>query len=464
MHMARSDNPRDTRFPVRWRVVLMLAGFSFVSYTQRVNISVAARFMTSDLRLTQIQLGEIFSSFLIGYSLFQIPAGILGDRLGPKKVLGFAALFWAVATFLTGFLPGRTPLLHGLGVFAILWILRFILGIAEAGTYPVAACAVSHWIPTSERALANSVVQVGLSLGSAITPPIIAWLVLQVGWRMSFYMSALAPCLLAALWISKMTDNPLDNREIRKTEVDKIVAGGALCGRKSSHSTAWARLLTNRNILLLSFSYCCVGYMGYIFIFWLYTYLVDVRQFTLLSGGAGSSLPFIVALGFTPVGGYACDRLSVRIGKRRARRIIAAGGLMGAALFLLAGARAPSPYIALSALSLCFGFMEFTEGTFWSTTIDVAGQDAGAACGVLNTLCNLGGVVSTALVPILVNRFGWLIALETGSIVALTGAALWCGIDDEVIQAHPEPAHRIDSRSQLTDKRSRKILYPLNRL
>lgn len=432
VYVTIEESSKDSLLSARWKVVLMLAGFSLVSYIQRVNISVAAKFMMPELGLTQVQVGEIFSSFLVGYSLFQIPAGVLGDRLGPKRVLGLAACTWAVATFLTGFLPGRISFIHGSGALLTLLPLRFVLGVGEAATYPVAARAVANWIPTSERALANSVVETGLSLGSAVTPPVIAWLILQLGWRNSFYFCALIPCILAASWLQTAADSPYESPNISKRELDKLVGGGALCGRKPFGSTPWGGLLRNRNILLISLSYACVGYTAYIFIFWLYTYLVDVRKFTLLLGGIFTSLPFILATLLTPLGGFVCDRLSTRIGKRRARRTIAIGGLTVAAVLLLAGARAPGPYGAITALSLCFGFTEFTEGVFWSTTIDAAGQYAGAACGVLNTLCNLGGIMSTALVPVLVNRFGWLIALETGSVAALLGAALWFAIDDQV--------------------------------
>jgi ACS family glucarate transporter-like MFS transporter len=430
--MEKGSN--DSALRARWRVVLMLAGFSLVSYIQRVNISVAAKFMMPELGLTQVQVGAIFSSFLVGYSLFQIPVGVLGDRLGPKRVLALAACSWAVVTFLTGFLPGRIFVMRGSGALLTLLALRFILGVGEAGTYPVAACAVANWVPTSERALANSVVETGLSLGSAVTPPLMAWLILQVGWRNSFYFSALIPCVLVAWWLRTMTDSPFNCPNIRKRDLDKLVSGGALCGRKRSVSTSWGSLLRNRNILLVSLSYACVGYTAYIFIFWLYTYLVDVRKFTLLLGGVFTSLPFIAATLLTPLGGFVCDRLSNRTGKRLARRIIAIGGLTVAAALLLVGTLASGPYGAIAALSICFGFTEFTEGVFWSTTIDAAGQDAGAACGVLNTFCNLGGIASTALVPILVNRFGWLVALETGSVAALLGAVLWFAIDEEVVR------------------------------
>src|SRR6478735_7924053 len=121
---------------VRWRIVALLAGFSLVSYALRTNISIAAALMRTDLHLTQVQLGRIFTAFLLGYALFQAPAGALGDRFGPRAVLTVAAAIWGIATVLTGALPGAIG--GAAGTMAVLVGVRFVLGAAEAATYPVA--------------------------------------------------------------------------------------------------------------------------------------------------------------------------------------------------------------------------------------------------------------------------------------------------------------------------------------
>src|SRR5712692_3874401 len=119
---SRSQD-RPTR--VRWAIVAILTGISFTSYVQRMNISVAKKFMMPELGLSDIQMGQVFSIFLIGYTLFQIPTGVLGDRRGPHSVLVLATLTWGVATVLTGLVPGI--LIGGTGGFAALLVLRFLL-------------------------------------------------------------------------------------------------------------------------------------------------------------------------------------------------------------------------------------------------------------------------------------------------------------------------------------------------
>src|SRR5438270_7937500 len=121
---------------VRYVILAMLFGFSFVSYLERINISIASELMMPALSLTKIQMGHIFSSFLIGYAIFQVPTGILGDTIEPRLTLAIAALLWGIVTALTGFMPG-TLVSGATGAFVSLWVLRFLLGSAEAATYPV---------------------------------------------------------------------------------------------------------------------------------------------------------------------------------------------------------------------------------------------------------------------------------------------------------------------------------------
>jgi len=160
------DNSRNLA-TARRVMLAMLFGFSFVSYLERVNISIAAELMMPALSLTKMQMGHIFSSFLIGYAIFQVPAGMLGDIGGPRFTLAVAGLCWGIVTVLTGLIPG--VIFKGASaVFLSLWIIRFLLGSAEAATYPVGTRAVRNWMPVTQRALGNSVMFVGSSAATAL--------------------------------------------------------------------------------------------------------------------------------------------------------------------------------------------------------------------------------------------------------------------------------------------------------
>src|SRR6202012_3423390 len=104
--MQANDAPSQKPSNVRWWIVGMLTAFAFVSYLQRTNISVAAKWMAPELHLSKIQMGQIFSSFLIGYAIFQIPGGLLADRYGTRITLALSAVLWGDCTLLTGLIDG----------------------------------------------------------------------------------------------------------------------------------------------------------------------------------------------------------------------------------------------------------------------------------------------------------------------------------------------------------------------
>jgi ACS family glucarate transporter-like MFS transporter len=190
-------------------------------------------------------------------------------------------------------------------------------------------------------------------------------------------------------------------------------------------SPTWKSVLAKRELWILSISYMLDSYVLFIFIFWLYTYLTDVRGFSLLRGGLFASLPFIASTVMTPIGGRLCDWCCAHYGARRGRRIEPVICLLSSGFLLFVGAKVSNPYLAIVVLSFTFGFVQATEGAYWSTSNDIGPKHAGTSGGVMNMVGNLGGVFSTALVPILVQHFGWLIALSSGTLTALIAAALW---------------------------------------
>jgi len=190
MALTSDGNPTS----VHRKILALLAGLSLVSYVLRTNISVAARFMMPELGLNEIQMGQVFSSFMLGYAIFQIPAGWLGDRKGPRIVLTVAALLWGAMTLLTGLLPGL--LVSGTGALISLLVLRFTLGAAEAATYPVAARAVANWMPASERAFANAVVIAGST----------------VGWGFTFAACSALAVIAGLIWLFIQVDQTADEK------------------------------------------------------------------------------------------------------------------------------------------------------------------------------------------------------------------------------------------------------------
>jgi MFS transporter, ACS family, glucarate transporter len=405
--------PATTPLPsgrLRWLVVAMLFGLSSASYVERVNISVAAELMMSALSLSKSDMALIFNSFLIGYAIFQVPAGWLGDRFGARRVLGFSAFLWGLFTVLSGLLPGAV-LRTAFGTVALLTLLRFLLGIAEASTYPVAARAVHRWMTPARRGSGNSVMLMGSSVASALTAPFVSWSMLRYGWRASFYLTSIAAFAISVVWLSFTRKPPPADHEA-----------------SVSISTGQTKSAWNLNVILLSLSYMSEGYLLFMFVSWLYIYLVEVRGFSLARGGLVASLPWIAAVIATPLGGVLSDRLSARFGRVQSARVLIMTGYMLSGMLLLAAAEARNGLAAVLALCISLGSLYLAESSFWTIATAIAGTNAGVVSGFMNTIGILGGIVSNAAVPVLLKHYGhdgWIMAFGSGTGMGLLCAALW---------------------------------------
>lgn len=404
--MASGSSGRNTT------LVVLLSAFSLVGYVLRMNISVASPYMMAELHLDKIQMGQVFSAFMLGYALFQVPWGVFGDRIGPGFTLAVAGSIWAVTTMLTGLAPGILVPAGTASLVALMGI-RFLLGVGQAAAYPLASRAVASWLPSSRRALSFSALIVGMAIGSAFTPPLVSWVMVTAGWRISFYLTALIALALTVWWIAF------------GLKLRRPIEGGATAeaGRGS-----WLTVLKDRNVALMSLSYFFDSYVLFAFVFWLYIYLTEQRGFTVMQSGLYTALPFAVAIPLVPMAGYLCDHLAARHGAW-GRRIVGMTGLGLSAIFLVVGINVASPAQALAGLSLAVGFLLCTEPAYWSMSMDLGGAYTGTAGGIMNMAGNLGGVVSTALVPILVSHFGWPFAFISAAGCALVGAGLWMTVD-----------------------------------
>ncbi len=258
-----------------------------------------------------------------------------------------------------------------------------------------------------------------------------------LGWRESFILTAPLAFLIAGVWWWYARDNPADHPRVSKKELALINANRLSPEQIITNGSTWKRVLKNRDILLLAASYFCMNYVFYIFFNWFFIYLVDIREFEILEGGYFAAAPWIVGAAAASVGGLWCDRLCKRIGPRWGCRIPAIVGLSFAACFLLLGATAKHPYLAVVFLSLSFGCTQLTEGAYWTAAIFVSGKYASSATGIMNTGGNVVGGIGALLVPITAEAFGWVPALATGSVFALIGVGLWLWVGaDKPITFH----------------------------
>lgn len=418
----------------KWWTLLGLTGFSLVSYLARSNISVAAEMMIPALGISKVQMGQIFTSFLIGYALFQVPGGVLGDKLGARVTLSASALVWSIATLLTGLIPA----LFGANLLAILvglWLVRFFLGVSESTTFPVGNRVVRNWMPPSERAFGTSIMILGTCTASAITSPLVSWLMLRFGWRMSFYLTSIPAFLIAIAWYRFSKDMPEAHSGVHAPEL-ALLAGGDEARVRGEAAPSFARLLRQRNVLLLILSYMSEGYVLFIFVFWLYIYLVEKRGFSMIRGGWVAALPWLTAALLTPLGGVASDRLGAKYGRLGGAKMIVMTGYSLSGLLLFLAAYSAVAWISVAALSLSIAFLMSAESSFWASATHLGGANVGTLSGVMNAAGVLGGILSTSLVPLLVEHFGWLTAFASGTLMGLFCVVVWTAIREP---SYPRP-------------------------
>lgn len=407
---------------VRWRLLALLFAISVVTYVDRVNISVTARQMMPALGLTDQQMGYVFSAFVVGYALCQVPGGWLGDRWGARRVLAGAVIWWSVWTALTATAPA-IGVASGVGVLSALIAVRFFLGIGESAALPNFTRAVADWLPQKEQALGIGVAIGGIGVGAALTPPLSAWIMVNWRWQTVFYLSAGLGLVVALLWYWYARDHPRDHPRINSAELRDILEGRPA---SASHGTTpWRRILRTPTVWWLVGSYACLGYVAYVYMSWFYLYLVNVRGFGELRGAAFATAPFLAMLVGCPIGGWLTDRLTLPLGVTKARCLTGMGGmgLSGASIAL--GAWVDHPLPAVLWLSFGAGCLYFTVGAYWSSTVHLAPPYAGTLSGLMNTGANLGGSLSPTLTPWLADQFGWAVALGAAAGAACLGGLLW---------------------------------------
>jgi len=428
----------------RWKILGLLLLISIVTYIDRVNISVTARQMMPALGLTDMQMGWIFSAFVLGYAVFQIPGGWLGDRWGPRRVLTVAVLWWSIFTALTALAP-TLSITNVIGVIGSLMLVRFLIGVGEAAALPNFNRSVANWHPPHERGLGIGITIGGIGVGSALTPPVTAWIMVNYGWQTAFYTAGTLGIGIALLWFWYATDHPRQHRHVNEGEalfIEKSTIQGHLkTHNSSSHQTSpqkdapvptgknprvpWSAIIRTPTVWWLVLSYTCLGYVAYVYMSWFYLYLVNVRGFDVLRGAFFASAPFLAMAFFCPWGGWVTDKVTQTRGLNVGRASVGAIGMILASLSIVIGANSQTPFWAIGMLSLGAGWLYFTVGAFWAATTDLSKAHAGTLSGMMNTGANLGGTISPTLTPWLAEQFGWAAALGAAALLALIGGMLW---------------------------------------
>lgn len=391
-------------------------------------MNVAAKYIQQEFGLSDVQIGSLLSAFVLGYALFQAPGGWLGDRFGARRVLTVAIIWWSLFTALTSAAPD-IPLRKWFGIAGSFWIVRFLIGVGEAPALPNTNRMVGRWMAVSERARGSSLFLGAVGIGGAFTPPLIAWIMTNWGWRLSFVVCGLLGIIVAALWHFRSTEAPEDHPSVNAEELLLISAHRKAPGIRGRFP--WRRIVTGTSVPALLIANFMLGYVTYIFYTWFFLYLVNVRKMPLISGSYWSTAPFLAMLVGAPLGGTISDWMVRKLGHPWGRRTPVVTAAAASCLLLMTGSRMADPYQAVLLLAFAAGCNSVAAVSSWTLPNDLSDRHSGFLAGVLNTATNLGGALSPVLTPVLASRIGWVGALDVAAAQMLCIGLLWLLVHSE---------------------------------
>jgi ACS family glucarate transporter-like MFS transporter len=399
---------------------------SSVAFLDRVNISIAGTSIAQAYHFDNVQLGRIFSAFLIGYAVFQTAGGRLADHFGPRRVLALGVVWWGIFTALSAALPLEIP--HALSWFIAI---RFLFGAGEAVIFPASNQFVARWIPAHERGWANGWIFAGVGAGSGLTPPLVTYIMLLYGWRASFWLCAVIGLIVGLIWYVAARDTPEEHASVSPAEL-QVIRGGIKTNTASAGSSTfvpWSRVLKSKEVWAVTASYFCFGYVAWIFFSWFYIYLAQVRGLNLKASAFYAMLPFLAMALFCLVGGKVSDALTRHHGPRIGRCVLASIAITLAGAFLALGSVVDSAPLASVVLAGGAGALYFSQSSFWSVTADIASGSSGAVSGFMNMGAQAGGALTASLTPLIAMHYGWTSSFLVAASLCLIGAIAWLVVD-----------------------------------
>lgn len=369
---------------VMGRLIPFLILCYFVSYIDRANIGVAALTMNHDLGLSAQAFGFGAGIFFLGYFIFEVPSNLLLERFGARRWIARIMLTWGIVSGCMALVQGETSF----------YVVRVLLGLAEAGFYPGIIFYLTIWFPAAYRARVMGYFSVALPLSSVIGTPLSAALLgldgtLGIaGWRWVFILEALPSIVLAFFVWAYLTDRPENASWLPDSERSWLVRqlGAERQQQETRHKHSAIAAMLKPSVLALSVAYFGIGANSYGLAFFL-PQIVKAFGLTNLQTGFVSAIPFLVGTLAMIWWGRRSDRL-------QERRMHAALPLAVAGVGMIAAAYLSDPYLRMIAISVGALGTFAALPVFWTLpTAFLSGAAAAAGIAVVNAIGNLAGFV-----------------------------------------------------------------------
>ncbi len=394
---------------ITWRVLPIFFVCYFVAYLDRVNVSFAKLQMLSDLRLSEAVYGVGAGVFFLGYCLFEVPSNMILHRVGARRWIARIMLTWGALSIAMAFVTGETSF----------YVLRFLLGVAEAGFYPGVLLYLSQWFPAARRGRITALFMAGNPLSGIIGGPLSGLIMQSFGgaaglasWQWLFIVEGVPALVLAVVVFLALSDRIEEARWLSTAEKDAVrhaLAADAHAKTVRSIGSAFA----SPRVWLLCLVYFGVSIGSNTVGFWQPTIIKGAGIGKPLAIGILSAIPYLVALVVMLVAGRSADRW------RERRWHVVVPLLATAAGLALCGMFRSEIGPAIACLSLAAAGIVTTIAMFWALpTAFLDGAAAAAGIALINSTGNLGGFVSPTVM-------GWLATTTRSLDAGLYATAAW---------------------------------------
>ena len=379
---------------VRWMVLALLALAAASAYLTRHGIAAANTSIQQDLNLNDAQMGQILGAFAIGYTLFQIPGGWLGNRLGSRRALALLSVAWSLCNVATALAFRSLPL----------WGSRLSLGVFQAGMVPISAKIVKDWIPTRHRGISSACISASMSLGGALALALTGWLLSRgYPWRMIFYAYSTVGIVWAAAFYLLFRSRPQDHHRVNLAELQLIEQDESTkdestkdesTGREARSRFPLAAMLSSPSMwgICIQAFFRNAGYT--FFVTWFFAFLEYRYGIEKEAAGLLNSLPLIAVVIGSLAGGVVIDRLwRITGSKWISRSGTAITTLLVCGAFTLAAAWAQNATQLTVMIAVGALFAGMGNPATWTTTIDIGGPQTSVVMGAMNSVGSLAGVI-----------------------------------------------------------------------
>ena len=412
----------------RWLVFMTVLAV-YICMIDRIAISIAIIPMAEDNGWSPTVQGAVMSAFFLGYVTLQIPAGYLSDRFGGKWVLGLGVLFWSLFTLLT-------PASAALGI-TVLLACRFLMGVAEAVTWPSIYSLYSRWVHPDRRASAVGLMNSGISGGSVIALICTPWLISVWSWQGAFYLYGLLGILWFAVWAPLARSRPADKTDWDTPDAAAAAAEAVPATDQNdvSAQTVYPRLtvrgmLRSRAVWAIAIAHICINWSLYLVLSWFPTFVNRELGADLQLAGFLALAPTIVSLVMAPLAGRLFDRLVAK-GRDRltVRRIMQSLAFVGITAAMMAITLTDSLILSVTVITLSNALTAFSIGGFATNHLDIAPNQSGLLMGVTNTLAAVSSSASVFVSGWIQDLSGgWDAVFLTAAGVSVFGAVIYASL------------------------------------